>query len=97
MRRITICSTLFNRDIPNLIFNMPVINVIAKTEQKLDLRYPELLVRFVNIVEDDISAVSTAPSHFRQVLARTKTTALPRARVRALLLADPDVLGSLAL
>ena len=33
------------------------------------------------IVEDDISAVSIAPSHFRQVLARTKTTALPRARV----------------
>ena len=31
-------------------------------------------------MEDDISAVSLAPSHFRQVLARTKTTALPRAR-----------------
>ena len=49
------------------------------------------------VVEDDISADSIAPSHFRQVLARTKTTALPRARVRALLLADPDALGSLAL
>ena len=31
-----------------------------------------------SLVEDDISAVSLAPSHFRQVLARTKTTALPR-------------------
>ena len=35
-------------------------------------------------MEDDISAVSIAPSHFRQVLARTKKTALPRARVQAL-------------
>ena len=37
-------------------------------------------------------------SHFRQALARAKTTrvpwAPPRARFRALLLVDPDVLGS---
>ena len=32
------------------------------------------------IVEDDSSTVSLALSPFRQVLARTKTTALPRAR-----------------
>ena len=32
------------------------------------------------LVEDDRSTVSLALFHFRQVLARTKTTALPRAR-----------------
>ena len=32
-------------------------------------------------MEDDISAVSIAPSHFRQVLTRAKTKRVPRARI----------------
>ena len=38
------------------------------------------LMENIIIVEADRSTVSLAVSHFRQVLARTKTTALPRAR-----------------
>ena len=66
-----------------------------KTCNRITKKFNNIII--IVIVEDDISAVSIAPSHFRRVLARTKTTAPPRARVRALLMADPDVLGSLAL